>query len=95
MLFTRDKGLKCIINSQIVCFSLKLPVLNTVILLAAPDVREELDPHTSPVTIDSSDFNGSLRQGKDDNDTNCWTSPSGERFMIRGKNYLKDNSKVS
>ncbi|XP_057433784.1 protein ENHANCED DISEASE RESISTANCE 2-like [Lotus japonicus] len=61
---------------------------------AAPDVREELDPHTSPVTIDSSDFNGSLRQGKDDNDTNCWTSPSGERFMIRGKNYLKDNSKV-
>ncbi|KAK2450533.1 ENHANCED DISEASE RESISTANCE protein [Trifolium repens] len=37
---------------------------------------------------------GSLREGKDENDTNCWTSPSGEGFMIRGKNYLKDNSKV-
>ncbi|XP_057417760.1 protein ENHANCED DISEASE RESISTANCE 2-like isoform X2 [Lotus japonicus] len=61
---------------------------------AAPDLGEELDPTVAPITIDQSDIHGSLRKGKDDNDTNCWTSPSGKGFMIRGKNYLKDNSKV-
>ncbi|MCI01238.1 protein ENHANCED DISEASE RESISTANCE 2-like, partial [Trifolium medium] len=61
---------------------------------AAPNLCKELDPLVSPIKIDASDFQGSLRKGKDDNDTNCWTSPSGEGFMIRGKNYLKDNSKV-
>ncbi|KAK7291984.1 hypothetical protein RIF29_07580 [Crotalaria pallida] len=61
---------------------------------AAPDLSEELDPHVTPITIHPSDFHGSLHKGKDDNDTNCWTSPSGKGFMIRGKNYLKDNSKV-
>lgn len=35
-----------------------------------------------------------MRKGEAENDTDCWTSPSGEGFMIRGKNYLKDNSKV-
>lgn len=66
-----------------------------VILLAAPNLCKELDSHVSPIEIDASDFNGSLRKGKDDNDTDCWTSPSGEGFKIRGKNYRKDNSKVS
>ncbi|XP_057749900.1 protein ENHANCED DISEASE RESISTANCE 2 [Arachis stenosperma] len=61
---------------------------------AAPVLSEELDPHVTPVTINPSDLHGSLHEGKDDNDTNCWTSPSGKGFMIRGKNYLKDNSKV-
>ncbi|XP_027329168.1 protein ENHANCED DISEASE RESISTANCE 2-like isoform X2 [Abrus precatorius] len=60
---------------------------------AAPDLSEELDPHVTPVTIPS-DLHGSLCKGKDDNDTNCWTSPNGKGFMIRGKNYLKDSSKV-
>ncbi|KAL2338480.1 hypothetical protein Fmac_012926 [Flemingia macrophylla] len=60
---------------------------------AAPDLSEELDPHVTPIRIPS-DLHGSLHKGKDDNDTNCWTSPSGKGFMIRGKNYLKDSSKV-
>ncbi|CAL0320155.1 unnamed protein product [Lupinus luteus] len=61
---------------------------------AAPDKSKELDPHVTPVTIDASGLHGSLSKGKDDSDTNCWTSPSGKGFMIRGKNYLKDNSKI-
>ena len=64
-------------------------------LQAAPDLSEELDPRVTPITIHPNDIHGSLRKGMDDNDTNCWTSPSGKGFMIRGKNYLKDNSKVS
>ncbi|KAL2961670.1 hypothetical protein AAZX31_17G101400 [Glycine max] len=60
---------------------------------AAPDLTEELDPHVTHITIPS-DLHGSLRKGNDDNDTNCWASPSGKGFMIRGKNYLKDSSKV-
>ncbi|XP_027918766.1 protein ENHANCED DISEASE RESISTANCE 2-like isoform X3 [Vigna unguiculata] len=60
---------------------------------AAPDLSEELDPHVTPITIPS-DLHCSLWKGKDDNDTNCWASPSGKGFMIRGKNYLKDSSKV-
>ncbi|PNY04600.1 lipid binding protein [Trifolium pratense] len=61
---------------------------------AAPDLSGELDPRVTPITIHPSDIHGSLRKGVDDNDTNCWSSPSGKGFMIRGKNYLKDNSKV-
>ncbi|KAL8152605.1 hypothetical protein V2J09_010365 [Rumex salicifolius] len=44
--------------------------------------------------IDPLQFRGSLRQGKDDNDTNCWTEPGGMEFMIRGKTYLEDKAKV-
>ncbi|CAL0307079.1 unnamed protein product [Lupinus luteus] len=61
---------------------------------AAPDLSEELDPNVTPIRIQLSDFHGSLHKRKDDNDTNCWASPSGKGFMIRGKNYLKDNHKV-
>ncbi|WJX95974.1 hypothetical protein P8452_77233 [Trifolium repens] len=61
---------------------------------AAPDLSGELDPRVTPITIHPNDIHGSLRKGVDDNDTNCWSSPSGKGFMIRGKNYLKDNSKV-
>lgn len=61
---------------------------------AAPDINKELDPRASPIVIDPGLFHGSLHKGKDETDMNCWTSPSGSGFMIRGKNYLKDNSKV-
>ena len=81
--------------SILLCFLFRISFLCTWLLHAAPVLSEELDPHVTPITINPSDFHGSLRKGKDDNDTNCWTSPSGEGFMIRGKNYLKDNSKVS
>ncbi|XP_027338393.1 protein ENHANCED DISEASE RESISTANCE 2-like [Abrus precatorius] len=61
---------------------------------AAPELTKELDPQARPISIDACDLHGSLRKGENENDTDCWTSPSGEGFMIRGKNYLKDNSKV-
>lgn len=56
--------------------------------------NSELDAHTSPITIDPSKFHGSLHQGKGETDTNCWSTPTGQGFMIRGKTYLKDHSKV-
>ncbi|KAK7388537.1 hypothetical protein VNO78_23356 [Psophocarpus tetragonolobus] len=60
---------------------------------AAPILGEELDPCVTHITIPS-DLHCSLLKAKDDKDTNCWASPSGKGFMIRGKNYLKDSSKV-
>ncbi|KAE8126128.1 hypothetical protein FH972_020873 [Carpinus fangiana] len=61
---------------------------------SAPDANKELEPTATPMIIDPTQFHGSLHKGKDDTGTNCWTSPSGSGFMIRGKNYLKDNMKV-
>ncbi|XP_028760833.1 protein ENHANCED DISEASE RESISTANCE 2 [Neltuma alba] len=63
-------------------------------ITADSDLKGQLDLDVTPIPIDPSDFHGSLRLGNNDKDTNCWTSPNGSRFMIRGKNYLKDNSKV-
>nr|XP_019707974.1 LOW QUALITY PROTEIN: protein ENHANCED DISEASE RESISTANCE 2-like [Elaeis guineensis] len=56
--------------------------------------NNELNVNFPPITIDPSQFHGSLHQGKGETDTNCWTTPSGQGFMIRGKTYLKDHSKV-
>ncbi|XP_059455586.1 protein ENHANCED DISEASE RESISTANCE 2-like [Corylus avellana] len=61
---------------------------------SARDANKELEPTVTPMIIDPTQFHGSLHKGKDDTGTNCWTSPSGTGFMIRGKNYLKDNMKV-
>ncbi|CAN0901091.1 Protein ENHANCED DISEASE RESISTANCE 2 [Linum grandiflorum] len=58
------------------------------------DANAILDPNVPPISIEPSEFNGSLHKGKDEKDSNCWTSPSGSGFKIRGKTYLKDNSKV-
>ncbi|KAI4377730.1 hypothetical protein MLD38_015310 [Melastoma candidum] len=58
------------------------------------DANKDLDQSVSPVDISSSNFRCSARQGISDTDTNCWTSPRSESFMIRGKNYLKDGAKV-
>ncbi|KAL5159048.1 Protein ENHANCED DISEASE RESISTANCE 2 [Glycine soja] len=68
--------------------------MTTLALKRTTGLSKELDPDASSITIDVSGKFGSLCKGVDENDTNCWTSPSGEGFMIRGKNYLKDNSKV-
>ncbi|KAJ6362074.1 hypothetical protein OIU78_002470 [Salix suchowensis] len=59
-----------------------------------PNASKDLDKGIAPIYIDPSQFHGSLNKGKDENDSNCWTSPSGTGFMIRGKTYLKDSSKV-
>ncbi|CAN1172281.1 Protein ENHANCED DISEASE RESISTANCE 2 [Linum perenne] len=61
---------------------------------SATDANAILDPKVPPISIEPSEFNGSLHKGKDEKDLNCWTSPSGSGFKIRGKTYLKDNSKV-
>ncbi|GAB4828180.1 hypothetical protein Ancab_035097 [Ancistrocladus abbreviatus] len=61
---------------------------------SGPDVNKELVSTVPPVPIYPSLFHGSLHQGRDDNDTNCWSSADDTGFMIRGKTYLKDNSKV-
>ncbi|XP_039018536.1 protein ENHANCED DISEASE RESISTANCE 2-like isoform X2 [Hibiscus syriacus] len=61
---------------------------------SAPDVNKELDPSVPPVHFDPSQFNGSLPKGKDETGSNCWTSPSGRGFMIRGKTYLRDSGKI-
>ncbi|KAG6493827.1 hypothetical protein ZIOFF_048830 [Zingiber officinale] len=56
--------------------------------------RSELDANCPSVTIDPRQFHGSMVQGKAQTDSNCWSSPNGHGFMIRGKNYLKDYSKI-
>ncbi|RAL53688.1 hypothetical protein DM860_015416 [Cuscuta australis] len=61
---------------------------------SAPDVGRELNPSVPCVMLNPSNFHGTMQQGKDENDTNCWTSPEGSGFMIRGKTYLKDYTKV-
>ncbi|CAL5374341.1 unnamed protein product [Camellia sinensis] len=61
---------------------------------SAPGLKKELDTTVPPIILDPTNYHGSMCQGKDETDTNCWTSPSGTGFMIRGKTYLKDNSKV-
>ncbi|CAA7022914.1 unnamed protein product [Microthlaspi erraticum] len=60
----------------------------------APGASNVLDASVGPVNIDPSQLKGSLRKGNGDKDSNCWNSPSGMGFMIRGKTYLKDSAKV-
>jgi hypothetical protein len=50
--------------------------------------------NSTPVTIDSNHFHGTLRRAKSENDPNSWSEPGGEKFMIRGKTYLTDYTKV-
>ncbi|KAF3573260.1 hypothetical protein F2Q69_00059314 [Brassica cretica] len=64
------------------------------LLLQVAGASNELDTSVDPVDIDPSQIQGSLRKGNGDKDSNCWNSPSGMGFMIRGKTYLKDNAKV-
>ncbi|KAL7589942.1 hypothetical protein Lser_V15G37913 [Lactuca serriola] len=61
----------------------------------AMDGSHELDPNVEPVNLDSSLFHGSMHKGKSESDANCWTSPSGAGFKIRGKTYMKDSTKVA
>ncbi|KAL2465615.1 Protein of unknown function (DUF1336) [Abeliophyllum distichum] len=61
---------------------------------SAPDTNKELNSNEPPINLDPSQFYGSMRRAKDDADTNCWSSLDGTGFMIRGKTYLKDSTKV-
>ncbi|KAI3446803.1 hypothetical protein Pfo_003468 [Paulownia fortunei] len=60
---------------------------------SAPE-SNELNSSVPPINLDSSLFHGSMRRAKDEADKNCWSSPDGSGFMIRGKTYLKDSMKV-
>lgn len=60
----------------------------------APE-SNELNSNSPPINLDSSQFRGSMRRAKDEADKNCWSSPDGSGFMIRGKTYLKDSMKVN
>lgn len=62
--------------------------------ISAHDASSVLDSAIPAVPIDPSQFCGSLREGKDDDDIDCWTNPGGGGFMIRGSTYLKDYTKV-
>lgn len=62
---------------------------------SAPDTSKELNPDVPPLTLDPSQFNGTMRHAKGEGDSDCWSSPSGSGFMIRGKTYLKDSTKVT
>ncbi|KAG8087564.1 hypothetical protein GUJ93_ZPchr0010g9380 [Zizania palustris] len=56
--------------------------------------KSELVTNVTPVTIDSNHFHGTLRRAKSEDETNSWSAPGGENFMIRGKTYLTDYTKV-
>ncbi|XP_073157572.1 protein ENHANCED DISEASE RESISTANCE 2 isoform X1 [Henckelia pumila] len=58
------------------------------------DSSNQLNSKVPPINLDSSQFQGSMRRAKDEADKNCWSSPDGSGFMIRGKTYLKDSIKV-
>eukprot|EP00262_Sarcandra_glabra_P000483 TRINITY_DN1056_c0_g1_i1.p1 TRINITY_DN1056_c0_g1~~TRINITY_DN1056_c0_g1_i1.p1 ORF type:complete len:741 (-),score=140.56 TRINITY_DN1056_c0_g1_i1:216-2438(-) len=62
---------------------------------SALTANNELDTTIPPVSTDPNQFHGSMRHGKDETDTNCWTALDGQGFMIRGKTYLKDFCKMT
>ncbi|XP_055822848.1 protein ENHANCED DISEASE RESISTANCE 2 isoform X2 [Solanum dulcamara] len=62
---------------------------------SVPDTSKELNPNVPPLTLDPSQFHGTMRHAKGEGDSDCWSLPSGSGFMIRGKTYLKDSAKVT
>ncbi|CAN6448053.1 unnamed protein product [Victoria cruziana] len=62
---------------------------------SAPTDGDELDLLATPVNIAANQFHGLMRQGNDQSDSNCWMETKGDGFMIRGKTYLSDFSKIS
>ncbi|GFP97052.1 protein enhanced disease resistance 2-like [Phtheirospermum japonicum] len=61
---------------------------------ASESEPNELNSSVPPISLDPSQFHGSMRKAKDETDKNCWYTPDGSGFMIRGKTYLKDSMKV-
>lgn len=76
----------------IICFPLILKYDST--FPAALVETSELVTNSTPVTVDPSHFHGTLHRAKSENDPNSWSAPGGEKFMIRGKTYLTDYTKV-
>ncbi|XP_074364798.1 protein ENHANCED DISEASE RESISTANCE 2-like isoform X2 [Apium graveolens] len=59
------------------------------------DAIREFYTSADPIALDPHDFQGSMRLKNDEADRDCWSSPNGSGFMIRGKTYKKDNSKIA
>ncbi|KAG9456242.1 hypothetical protein H6P81_000750 [Aristolochia fimbriata] len=80
------------------CGKLKLKnvswALASLALKSSVAPSSELDTRVAAVCMDENEFHGTLPKGKNDTATNCWTSPGGQTFKIRGKTYLTDYSKV-
>lgn len=76
-------------------FYLPFPLLYIFIFVVNTDEPKlDFDTSFAPVAIDLNQFHGCLHQAKDETDKNCWGSPSGQGFMVRGKTYLNDFCKV-
>lgn len=73
--------------------SISLAIASLAIKKGA-DSHFELNPDESPCNLDSIQLQGSMRKSEDEADKNCWSSPDGTGFMIRGSTYLKDSIKV-
>ncbi|XP_051150527.1 protein ENHANCED DISEASE RESISTANCE 2-like [Andrographis paniculata] len=63
-------------------------------LIQSSESSDELDSNVPSINLEPSEFPGTMRRAVDEDDKNCWISPSGSGFMIRGKTYLKDSTKI-
>ncbi|MCO5561854.1 hypothetical protein L7F22_015479 [Adiantum nelumboides] len=63
--------------------------------LPAKSLENEVVSDSSSMEMVLSDFKGSLYPSSGIKDSNCWSDPGGREFMVRGKTYLNDYSKVS
>eukprot|EP00250_Pteridium_aquilinum_P016191 c22992_g1_i1 orf=435-2675(-) len=62
-----------------------------------PPCREDnsdLILSAEPVDINVNCCKTSLRKGLGDSDSDCWSDPGGQGFMVRGRTYIQDNMKV-
>ncbi|KAL3629634.1 hypothetical protein CASFOL_026856 [Castilleja foliolosa] len=69
-------------------------IASLTIKKASESEPNELNSSVPPISLDPSQFHGSMRKAKDETDKNCWFTPDGSGFMIRGKTYLRDSMKV-
>ncbi|RAL44166.1 hypothetical protein DM860_016412 [Cuscuta australis] len=63
-------------------------------LSRASDIGKKFKTNSPATSLSPSYFHGTMKQGNDENDISCWSSPGELGFMIRGKSYLIDNRKV-
>lgn len=68
--------------------------LIVVLLLIGREDNSELILSAAPVDIDINFCKTSLRQGHGDTDSDCWSDPGGQGFMVRGRTYIHDSIKV-
>ncbi|KAK1395932.1 protein ENHANCED DISEASE RESISTANCE 2-like [Heracleum sosnowskyi] len=62
---------------------------------SAADAIREFFTSAHPIAFDPHDFQGSMRLKTAEADRDCWSSPDGSGFMIRGKTYRTKNDKIA